>query len=680
MKILNRMTLKSKWTIVICLAISLAVSITVVFSQWTARDILHDENEKTSSANAQNALEQVSLGLKGYENSLTQFQQVIETMVDEDKVNFKQITQLTKTMTEENDDYISVYYMDFKASKFYGMPEVPEWDVTSSRAPELVTANEKPQWLGVYLDTHLNIVMTSVIAPIYKNDKIIGAVGFDLDFSTIGNIRQGIEDTSTSKLMIVDPDGLVVSSFLKDSDGKNLNAKMSGKIDGVSDFLEVDQLKSQFSWLANAKSKTTKVSDFEWEGVSYTGEVQTLERNGWKIASLADSDEYASKLQKFKDVGWISLVVGLIIGCVFAIILTRKLVAIFEKIKKVFEKTASGDFSSQFETNSKDEISDLASKYNEMLDEVSNLILQVNENEAAIRNSSTSLAIIAQENERALNNVSSSIEEIAVNTSSQSEKVNDSTRAIQLLANGIEIIETKSELMVNEADEALVEVKTSIDKVKQLEQSYAKLENAFNGVSTVTSNLDEKTKSISQVTNVIAKITEQTNLLALNASIEAARAGEHGKGFAVVAEEVRKLAESSKAATSDIQQIILSILKDTEQLVEVMKNTNEISGNQKIAVESVDYAIKQLADTLGNMKISISNTLENVSSMQQQKNIVLTSVEMVNEMTSAVTAETQEIASSIEEQTSATSEVTVHATNLNIQVEQLTESVAKFKL
>lgn len=267
-----------------------------------------------------------------------------------------------------------------------------------------------------------------------------------------------------------------------------------------------------------------------------------------------------------------------------------------------------------------------------------------------------------------------------MNTSTQAEKMHDGSTAIHVLADEIESIELKTQQMVNDADEALVEVHTSIDKVQQLETSYANLERAFNEVTVVTEQLDGKTKSISKVTDVIAQITEQTNLLALNASIEAARAGEHGKGFAVVADEVRSLAESSKAATTNIQQIILSILEDTQQLVQVMNQTNEISEDQKLAVNTVDNAIKQLSDTLENMKVSISNTMDNVSTMQQQKNVVVSSIAVVNEMTTEVTAETQEIASSIEEQTSATSEVTMHATHLNKQVEKLTDSVSKFKL
>ena len=681
MNFLKNFSLKAKWMIVISLAIVIAVGITVGFSQWTVRNILNEENLQSSSDNARNAVDQVSLGLLNYETSVLQFGQVVETILKNDQVDYSQIDKITSTLKEQNSDYLSVYFMDFETSKIHMTPKIEyDWNVRDSQTFAKLTANPALQWVDVYLDTGVNKLMTSVIAPVFKDKQLVGAVGYDIDFSTIGAIREGIEAGSSTKLMIVDPNGLIISSFIKDGDGKNINAENSGKINGVSDLVDASELGAEFNWLADARNGNNKIKKFEWAGVNYTGEIQTIEKNNWQIISLVDANSYAEKLKDFTMAGWISLAIGLLIGCLFAYIMARKLVGILSNFKKVFEKTASGDFISHFETDSNDEIADLANHYNHMLAQVRDLIVQVNENTDKIQQSSNSLAVIAKENEQALNNVSNSIEEIAMNTSTQADKMQDGSTAIHVLADGIESIESKSQQMVEDANEALAEVHMSIDKVQQLEQSYTNLERAFNEVTIVTSNLDEKTKSISQVTNAIAQITEQTNLLALNASIEAARAGEHGKGFAVVANEVRSLAESSKAATTNIQQIIVSILTDTQQLVQVMKQTNEISEDQKLAVETVDHAIKQLSDTLENMKVSISNTMEDVSTMQQQKNVVLSSISMVNEMTAEVTAETQEIASSIEEQTSATSEVTTHANHLQDQVEKLTGSLSKFKL
>ena len=71
--------------------------------------------------------------------------------------------------------------------------------------------------------------------------------------------------------------------------------------------------------------------------------------------------------------------------------------------------------------------------------------------------------------------------------------------------------------------------------------------------------LREQTAQIGEITGAVNDLADQSNLLALNATIEAARAGEQGKGFAVVADEVRNLAEQSKQATAQVQQILSEI-------------------------------------------------------------------------------------------------------------------------
>ena len=124
------------------------------------------------------------------------------------------------------------------------------------------------------------------------------------------------------------------------------------------------------------------------------------------------------------------------------------------------------------------------------------------------------------------------------------------------------------------------------------------------------SRLVASTSEIGQMARVIKEIADQTNLLALNAAIEAARAGEQGRGFAVVADEVRKLAERTSKATSEIGGILQGIRSDTESAVEGMKAAAPVIASGVAQANSA-------ADTLHAIEEQAQETLQKMQALSQ---------------------------------------------------------------
>ena len=181
--------------------------------------------------------------------------------------------------------------------------------------------------------------------------------------------------------------------------------------------------------------------------------------------------------------------------------------------------------------------------------------------------------------------VSETLNTIVTENLQVSARVDEMYKVVEGLANeimGLAGTATDTSEQTKLGMEAMGNTENSIGIVsKETANAEASLRNMHERVV----HLQRDTANINNLVEAVNDIANQTNLLALNASIEAARAGEQGRGFAVVAEEVRKLAEQSKASVSEISEHLSNIKNTSSEITDEFSQMDSAFQNNADAVK-----------------------------------------------------------------------------------------------
>ena len=161
--------------------------------------------------------------------------------------------------------------------------------------------------------------------------------------------------------------------------------------------------------------------------------------------------------------------------------------------------------------------------------------------------------------------------------------------------------------------------------------------------------------------DTIGGIAEQTNLLALNAAIEAARAGEQGKGFAVVAEEVRKLAEQSSYAVSNIQGMV----------TQVQAAFNNLSQSGQDLLEFIVENVKPNYELLMDTGMKYEKDAEFVNDISDG---IAASSKQMSEVVEEVNAAIQSVASTAEESASGSEDILNNMNEITMAIGDVAQS------
>lgn len=518
-----------------------------------------------------------------------------------------------------------------------------------------------------YYDERLDVTMTTAAVPIFDpNKQFLGVATGDIDLSTIQQMIAEIR---------VGDKGWAV---LLDSKGNYLATPNAEKI--MKRKLADEENQSLAAMSEIVFQQDSGQTAFEDELGQHRVYFQKIDDLDWVLLLTIPETELFAPVQSLLYKLLVICVIGVAVVVVVIHLYSRYLTRQIGKINEHSAALAQGDFTKTIDDQSADEFGQMARNFTTMTEQLRSILGKVMLNSHLVASTAEQLAAGADETGKATEQITRSIQEVAVGSEKQVSSVRAAQHATVEISNGMDQVSHHVQSVSESSAVVMDKATRGHQVVKQAVEQMSLIQEKIGTSAGVVHVLGTKSKEIEQIITLITTISSQTNLLALNAAIEAARAGEQGRGFAVVADEVRKLAEQSNEAASQIGDLIREIQLDTARAVEAMTDGTTVldDGIEKVNSSGRVFAeIVSATETLSTQAEGVSSIVRNVHA---QTEIMVQSMEEVSGVSEQSAANSQVVAAAAEEQNASMEEFLAATSTLSKMAEELQESVSMFTL
>ena len=369
----------------------------------------------------------------------------------------------------------------------------------------------------------------------------------------------------------------------------------------------------------------------------------------------------------------------IVIAVIMSVSITRSL----QKGIREVQKVADGELGSPIEEKllkRNDEVGDLAKAIDTLQKTLQNIVSKIAQSTDNIKMAANELGVTAKDTNYTMKQVEDAVSSISENITEQAKSTKTTTDNIVLMGDQIGRTSEEVGLLNQNADVMRKSSEQASYTIQQLRQINDKVKESINTITRQTNLTNESAQKIQAAIGIISSIAEETNLLSLNASIEAARAGESGRGFAVVASQIQKLAEQSNSSSCEIEEITNTLISNSDEAVEIMRQVHEIIDSQSQNMSDTENIVSKVMDGINTSLEKIEKIEYATEQLESSRNRIVETVEGLSDIAEQNAASTEETFAQTSQVSNTFEQIEAKADQLKQIADELSDIMQHFQL
>ena len=377
-------------------------------------------------------------------------------------------------------------------------------------------------------------------------------------------------------------------------------------------------------------------------------------------------------------------VIFVMVACiVIAVIMSVSIPRSLQKGMSKVQKVADGELGSPIEEKllkRNDEVGDLAKAIDTLQKALQNIVSKIAQSTDNIKMAANELGVTAKDTNYTMKQVEDAVSSISENITEQAKSTKTTTDNIVLMGDQIGRTSEEVGLLNQNADVMRKSSEQASYTIQQLRQINDKVKESINTITRQTNLTNESAQKIQAAIGIISSIAEETNLLSLNASIEAARAGESGRGFAVVASQIQKLAEQSNSSSCEIEEITNTLISNSDEAVEIMRQVHEIIDSQSQNMSDTEKIVSEVMDGINTSLEKIEKIEYATEQLESSRNRIVETVEGLSDIAEQNAASTEETFAQTSQVSNTFEQIEAKADQLKQIADELSGIMQHFQL